>query len=239
MRPALLFAIVAGCAAARPTLAVTIDDLPWAGGVGPGDSEDAAAGRILSALAKHAVPATAFVICDRLAPGGGAVSRWHRAGIDLGNHSSSHRAVDRMSIDEWERDVSACQARLRALTGRAARWFRYPYLEMGRTVAQRDASLRVLRRHALLPAPVSVDPDDWRLDRDYVAALAAGDRAGARRIGVELIDRILRAVRARPPRKGPVLLLHANALTADYLDALLAALERKGVRFVSLSEALR
>jgi hypothetical protein len=42
---------------------------------------------------------------------------------------------------------------------------------------------------------------------------------------------------AREP--APVFLLHANEINADYLDAMLTKLERRGYRFMPLGEALR
>src|SRR5687768_16102603 len=50
----------------RPLLAVTIDDLPWVGGLSPADSESAATKRMLDALTSRRVPATGLATCSRI-----------------------------------------------------------------------------------------------------------------------------------------------------------------------------
>ncbi|MBN1424198.1 polysaccharide deacetylase family protein, partial [Candidatus Fermentibacteria bacterium] len=73
-----------------PRLAITIDDLPFVNAVKPGDSRIEATGRILSSLTAHDVPATGFVVCDRIGGQEEILQRWMDAGMELGNHSCSH-----------------------------------------------------------------------------------------------------------------------------------------------------
>ena len=98
--------------AANVPLAVTIDDLPFVGHTAPGEDVGAALGRIVTALGARRVPATGFVVCDRLRGAPDALARWRDAGLALGNHSSSHRAVDELPLDAWSADVRACRDRL-------------------------------------------------------------------------------------------------------------------------------
>ena len=199
------------------SLAVTIDDLPWVGPVAPGDSMEAGNRRILAALAEHHVAATGFVVCDR---GAEAVLRgWLTAGHTLGNHTSTHRAVDAVTEEVWEQDVVRCQATLDRLASSAAdaggmggtataggevdgttpveraRWFRFPYLRTGRTPERREAAHATLARLGLREAPVSVDTSEWALAKPYVDALAAKKAALAASIGEAYVDHMMRAVR--------------------------------------------
>jgi peptidoglycan-N-acetylglucosamine deacetylase len=247
---ALVVALLAPSGAApapeRLTLAVTLDDLPFVGGLGPGDTRPAATARILEALRHHHVPATGFVVCERIDDNPGLLTLWMKSGMELGNHSSSHAHLDAVALDDWTDDVCRCGERLAALTGAPVRWFRYPFLQMGATIARRDSALAVVRRCGHEVAQVSVDTGEWALVKPYVAALAAGDRDRVRAIGDAYIEHLLMAIdhyrdvaRQRTGRDvAQVLLLHANALAADSLDALLAAIEARGGRFVSLAEAL-
>lgn len=164
---------------ARPLVAVTIDDLPFLGEVGPGDSVSAATDRMLAALRKHQAPATGFVVCHRVKEGAPLLNRWLKAGLELGNHSSTHQHIDRMDLDAWERDVGQCKARIEEIAGRPARWFRYPFLQRGATPGLRDEGAARLARLGQEVATVSVDTGEWVLARPYVEALKAGDRARA------------------------------------------------------------
>ena len=248
--PALALALLS---APRPapgapveTVAITIDDLPFVGGVGPGDSVPAASARILAALAKHGVKAAGFVVCDRIRPKAPVLKAWLAAGHTLGNHSTTHRAFDRLDLAAWTADVRGCKARLEAVAGQPVPWFRYPYLQRGRTVAARDGGLAALRAMGHRPAPVSVDTGEWILVKPYVEALRRGDRQTAAAIGEAYVRHVVAASRhfrqvAQRQLGRPVphvLLLHANALAADHLDALLAALKADGFGFVPLETAL-
>lgn len=232
--------------APSPTLAVTLDDLPFVSGLGPGDSRPAATKRILAALNRHQAPATGFVVCGRINSNPGILELWLEAGCELANHSINHPHLDAVALPDWREEVCGCGETLSALTGRPVRWFRYPFLQMGQTAARRDSALALVEGCGHEIAHVSIDTGEWALVKPYVAALEAGDGELAREIGAAYVNHLLAATEhyrdlalARVGRDiGQVLLLHANALAADYLDTLLSALEARGWRFVSLEEAL-
>ena len=228
------------------TIAVTIDDLPWVGPVRPNESVGDGVGRIMAALEAHGAPATGFAVCNRVSGEAPVLRRWVGAGLGLGNHSTTHRHLDALSPKEWEEDVAGCRDVLAAIPG-ASRWFRYPFLQRGRTPERRDAGREALRRLGLDVAPVTIDTSEWALVEPYVTALRAGDEARAAEIAAAYVDHVVTATRhfravatARVGRPtAHVLLLHANALAADHLGALLDALTSDGARFVTLDEALR
>ena len=233
-------------ASAPLSLAVTLDDLPFVGALGPGDSRPAATARILEALRRHRVPATGFVVCQRIDDNPALLALWMKAGQELGNHSTTHAHLDAVALDDWTKDVCGCGERLAALTGARVRWFRYPFLQMGATIARRDSALAIVRHCGHEVAHISIDTGEWALVKPYVAALEAGDQDWVRALGEAYVEHLLAAIdhyrkvaRERAGRDvAQVLLLHANALAADHLDVLLAAIEARGWRFVSLAEAL-
>jgi len=195
-------------ASAPLSLAVTLDDLPFVGALGPGDSRPAATARILEALRRHRVPATGFVVCQRIDDNPALLALWMKAGQELGNHSTTHAHLDAVALDDWTKDVCGCGERLAALTGARVRWFRYPFLQMGATIARRDSALAIVRHCGHEVAHISIDTGEWALVKPYVAALEAGDQDWVRAIG------------------------------EAYVEHLLAAIEARGWRFVSLAEAL-
>jgi peptidoglycan/xylan/chitin deacetylase (PgdA/CDA1 family) len=242
-------AAVSRSVALPPRIAITIDDLPWVGPLAPGDTKEAATARLLAALARHGVPAAGFVNSERHGPPGPELDLWLDAGLELGNHSANHRAIDRAPLDEWLDDVRRCDAFLRETTGRAPRYFRFPFLQQGRTAARRDSAAAALAGLGYRTAHVSVDTADWLLARAYGETLDRNDGAAAARraeIVAAYVRHVVACVRHYQEfaRKefgrdvAHILLLHANALNADHLDSALGALEGDGFRFVALEEAL-
>lgn len=228
-------------------LAITIDDLPYVGPRVRGESVEDAVGRMVAALERHGAPATGFVVCDHLERQQGGLDPWLAGDLEVGNHSTSHTALDDLDLDTWREDVAACRDRLAAVTGSPPVYFRYPYLRTGRTRESRDAAAATLESLGHTRAPVSIDTSEWLLAGPYARAVAAGEHARAQAIADAYVDHIRLAARhyrdlarARVGRDiDHVLLLHANALAADHLDALLTMLEAEGFRFVSLERALR
>src|SRR4029077_17344871 len=94
---------------ARPTVALTFDDLPVHGALPPGLGRGDVARRILAALSqRHAPPPYGFVNAKALdgAPEPAEVLRlWQAAGHPLGNHTYSHMDLDANTAEAFERDV--------------------------------------------------------------------------------------------------------------------------------------
>jgi len=245
--PLFVLSLLATPAAARAPVAVTIDEVPWVGGLGPGDTAHKGTARILSALLKHKVQATAFVVCGRVGKSAPILRQWLSAGMPLGNHTWTHRDRSKLSDAEWQRDVTRCKALLEKVTGGPVPLFRYPFLHRGRTLKKRDDGLAILKGVGHQPAPVTIDTGEWALVKPYLKALRAGDKARAAMIGQTYVDHIMAATRryrrlaveeagAGVPH---ILLLHANAVAADHLDALLTALSADGHTFTPLQTALK
>ncbi len=229
-----------------PAIAVTVDDLPFVGPVGQTDSREVATDRILAALVRHKAPATGFVVAGRVPPEAPILRRWLRAGFELGNHSNTHPNLNEISLEEFENEVITCSRLLKKITGKSPRFFRYPMLQQGSTVERRDGARAILERLILRTAHVSVDTGEYVLVKPYVAALRAGNSTRAKEIGRAYLEHLITAVRhyrevarSRTGREvNHILLLHANALAADYLDDLLEALKSEGLRFITLEQAL-
>jgi peptidoglycan/xylan/chitin deacetylase (PgdA/CDA1 family) len=178
-----------------------------------------------------------------------SLNRWVDAGFDVGNHTYSHRTLSDIGLEAYLHDIEADEQvvdELQRRTGQEQRFFRYPYLEEGRTEAERKTLGEFLAEHRYTVAKVSVDFEDWawadardrciergdghaldRLEQNYLANAAA------------TLSWALVAAHQVYGRSIPqVLLLHANASTAHNLDALLTAFEKQGVRYIPLGEAL-
>jgi peptidoglycan/xylan/chitin deacetylase (PgdA/CDA1 family) len=212
----------------------------------PGESRVQATTRLLAALARYDAPAAGFVDCGRVDAGAPALRLWLQAGQLLGNHTSNHVDLDRVEPAVWIGAARSCDRYLRGLTGDSVIYFRYPYLHRGRTAARYQAARQALAELGEPIAPVTIVTLDWLLAAAYGDALRAHDSARARAIGAELVEHVARTAahyqEVARERVGHdvahILLLHANALVADYLDQVLARLRADGFRFVALPRAL-
>jgi peptidoglycan/xylan/chitin deacetylase (PgdA/CDA1 family) len=241
------------------TVAITVDDLPYAaGGVRPNLSPAAAPEAravnraILAALLRHHVPATGFVIgrgVDQLgATGPRLLRRWIAAGFDLGNHSYSHPDIDKLDLaaieDEIVKDEASFLPLMRA-AHRGTRFIRFPYNHTGDTQAKHDAIAAFIAARGYTMAVCTIDNEDFAFNDAYLAALSRHDAAAAGRIRQAYLDYTgieidyyaglnKQVFGYEPPQ---VMLLHDNRLNADVMDQVLELFERRGYTFASLQQA--
>jgi peptidoglycan/xylan/chitin deacetylase (PgdA/CDA1 family) len=261
---ALLLAAAASLhiGAAERTVAVTFDDLPAtsAGSVANDvASLEQLTGKLLSAVRKYSIPAVGFVNEGKLFVAGagpgdvdgriGLLRMWLDAGLELGNHTYSHRDLNTMPLEQFEADVLRGEAVTRGLLqekGQRLRYFRHPFLHVGSDLQKRRAFEAFLSTHGYTVAPVTVDNDEFVYAAAYAKALRLGNAADAGRIADDYLrymdevfsffEDVSRRVAGREIAQ--ILLLHANALNADRFDALAEALRHRGYRFVSVAQAL-
>lgn len=243
------------------TVAVTFDDLPAtsAGAVATDTAtlEDLTR-RLLTAIRQHNVPAIGFVNESGLRAGPtaddmerriGLLRMWLDAGLELGNHTYSHRDLNTIPLDQFQADVLRGETVTRALLkerGRTPRFFRHPFLHVGADLETRRAFEAFLVGHGYTVAPVTIDNDEFVYAAEYAGALRRGDRAAAERIAddyLRYIDEVFSFFEEVSRRTvgreiAQVLLLHANSLNADRFGAVADAIARRGYSFVRLSDAL-
>jgi glyoxylase-like metal-dependent hydrolase (beta-lactamase superfamily II)/peptidoglycan/xylan/chitin deacetylase (PgdA/CDA1 family) len=270
MRPRLLswplLLAAAACATTPPApppapaeqarVAITIDDLPFVGGLAPGDTREAATDRLVAALRRHQAPVTAFVTCRGLEKDGALLDRWTAPPppvegkppalppVVFGHHSTSHRSLNEVPVAQWLEDVRSCGEAIAARPA-GSRWFRYPFLQQGKERPVRDQAAEGLKGLGYRVGQVTIDTADWQYAQVYAAALARGDQGEAERIAADYVDHIRMAAkryrtyaREKLGRDVPhVLLLHANGLNADHLGRVLQALQDMGFGFITLEEA--
>jgi peptidoglycan/xylan/chitin deacetylase (PgdA/CDA1 family) len=251
----LALALAAGGSAPRgATVAFTIDDLPASRSGSIADLRRIHAG-LLANFRAAGIPAIGFVNESKLRIPGEEAAReklladWLDAGHDLGNHGNRHVRFHDASIEAMRIDVldgEKVTRRLLAARGRAPRWYRHPTLNTGRDSASRAAFEAFLGEYGYAVAPVTMDNDEWIYAAAYDKARARGDRTAVARLGRDYL-RYMEEVTTFHERLGRrlfgrdiahTLLLHANALNAEYLDDLAAMFRRRGYRFVTLEEAM-
>ena len=238
-------------------MVVTVDDLP----VGPPnrhtlDQQRWITDRLVASLVERSVPAVGFVNQSKVEVGGqvdparvALAERWLEAGLELGNHGHSHLDLHRVGVDAWFDDVDRGEAVLRpmmAARGLRLRYFRYPFLHTGRSVSEQRRTARGLVDRGYTVAPVTIDNGEWIYGDVYADAFNRGDEAMMDRLAPSYIDYMLDVVEFYEGQAGEivgrpiphVLLVHAYALNAAHLGALLDRLASDGWRWVTLEEAL-
>src|SRR5438046_4262460 len=175
---ALLFAT---SAAARPQIAITIDDLPVHAPYPPGLTPLEVNRQMIAGLKAGHVPATAFVNAVNVKDSATleALREWRAAGFVLGNHTWSHPHLSEMTIAEFETELTKDGPVLEKLgAGTDWRWFRYPFLDEGKDEAQRVAARQVLAKHGYRVAAVTTGFSDWAWTPAHARCAARHDAAG-------------------------------------------------------------
>ncbi|MEN1729663.1 MAG: polysaccharide deacetylase family protein [Pseudomonadota bacterium] len=242
-----------------PTMAVTIDDLPIATASRfNAEQKQIITRRLLETLTTRGVPAIGFVNEVQLFNEEGEIeseevallTQWLDAGMELGNHGYSHLSLNREDPMIWMADVDrgdTITQRLLKARGQTADWFRHPFLHVGRSAEVQAQTAEFLADEGYRIAPISIDNSDWIYADAYAWAWLAGDEEQMNRLGTDYVRYMLEVVEFYEDQSLKIvgeplphtLLIHANALNADWLDELLDALGERGYRWVDLDTATR
>jgi peptidoglycan/xylan/chitin deacetylase (PgdA/CDA1 family) len=238
-------------------VAITVDDLP-AGAAQSMSAQEITdmTTHIVTTLKQQQIPAVGFVNENKLYLRTGevdariaALNQWLDAGLELGNHAFSHPSFNRVGLKDFEESVirgETVTKLLLAQHGKTMRYFRHPYLDVGRDLQTRRELESFLTARGYHIAPVTLDPEDWAFAPIYDAAKRSGDTALQQQIAAAFLkyadavfeydEQFSRDLLGYEPRQ--IILLHGNNLEADHLGDLLDLLRKRGYRFVTLQDAL-
>ena len=257
----LLFVLAAAVPslAQRPDrrIAVTIDDLPVVSTRKDIENRRSITRKLLGHITKAKVPAIGFVNENKLYKDGKPaveeielLEMWIEAGLELGNHTYSHRSLNRFELEDYKDDVTKGEEITRGLVKKynaKLRYFRHPYLQTGRTMEVKAEFAEFLRGRGYTIAPVTFDNGDYIFARAYDIAFDRGDKKLMREAGdayVKYMEAKLdywerQSVELFGREVMQTMLLHANFINSDYFDDLARMMKKRGYRFVTLEEALR
>ncbi|MBS1790150.1 MAG: polysaccharide deacetylase family protein [Acidobacteria bacterium] len=249
----LIFCGAGVCAQTRE-VAITIDDLPLNGAQFDPARIRRMTENFLAAIKKHQMPVVGFVNESLLYRTGETDARlailklWIEGGIELGNHTFSHLGFANAKLADYEDDFVRGEAVTRLLMKpNKPRYFRHPFLQMGKTAEDEKAFEEFIAARGYKTAPVTIDILDWMIVSAFEKARGQSDAEAVRRVSEEYVkfaerkfdycDQVAQELFGRPIKH--ILLLHANELTAENLDALATMLKRKGYKFISVEQALQ
>jgi len=226
-------------------LCITFDDAPTGEGAFLSGPERTA--RLIAQLETHEIPQVVFYcVTGQISwhRGHQRLAQYARAGHLIANHSHTHPAPETDGAAAYMADLRVADDSLRQFATFTP-WFRYPFLNEGRTEPVRDSIRAALRVLGYRNGYVTIDTWDWYLDRRCRDAAEEGvaiDTAALGQIYVEMIwqavqfyDNMAHEVLGSAPVH--VLLLHENDLEALFIGDLAGCLRTHGWEITTPSVA--
>jgi peptidoglycan/xylan/chitin deacetylase (PgdA/CDA1 family) len=251
-----LCALCANAQSGHREIAITVDDLP----AGSADHMSGAeivemTTKLVGTLRDQKVPAVGFVNEKKLFKPGEADERikalnlWLDNGFELGNHTYSHASLNRIPLKDWEEEVVRGETVTRSLLEAHKmhmRYFRHPYLDVGRDLQTRREAEAFLAGRGYHIAPITMDAWDWMYAGVYEDARRRGDSALEQQLlssylsytgqVFDYYEKFSKDLIGYEPKQ--IILLHGNWLEADHIGDLLDLLRKRGYQFITLQDAL-
>ena len=239
------------------TIAVTIDDLPVVSTRRDIENRREITRKLLGHVRKAKVPAIGFVNENKLYSGDqrdekhvDLLRMWLDVGLELGNHTYSHKSLNSISLADYEADLLKGETITRELLAsrkKQLRYFRHPFLQTGRSLEVKAQFNEFLAKHGYTIAPISFDNADYIFSRAYDNAFDKKDAVLMKRVGEAYVPYMeskldyweRQSVKLFGREISETLLIHANFINSDYFDDLAAMIRKRGYRFVTLEEALK
>ncbi len=166
---------------------------------------------LLDILARYDVKATFFLVGDWVDKYPESVKALGDAGMEVMNHSNHHDHFNRLTADEIVADVTACNDKVKAITGIAPTLIRCPYGEYD------DHVISAIRSMGMEPIQWDVDSLDWK---DYDAKT--------------IFKRVTENL-----QPGSIVLFHNAALhTPEALPSILEFMQQNGYTVVPIGQLI-
>ena len=213
--------------------------------------------KLIFKIRAEGIPVVGFVNENKLEVNGKLDSQrvnilktWLGSGIEVGNHTFSHKSANSVPVSEFEQDIIQGERTLKELMaerGMKLRYFRHPFLMTGRSRAVNDEITKFLIDHGYTIAPVTIDNSEWIFSVAYDKAKNIGDTSMMKMVGLEYIKYMKAKLQyfERQSYKlfgrqiNQILLIHSNRLNSEYFTILCAMMKEQGYKFISLEEALK
>lgn len=222
-------------------IAITIDDLPFVG-----ESGNFHLNMIIEAIKADEIPATGFVIADKIRPDNWEVlHKFHDAGLGLGNHTLTHANLNQINADAYIREIDEADKILLPLLTEP-KFFRYPYLAM----SEGSKKMRVMdflstKKYQI--APITIDSKDFIFNQLLLSVPESGRRSFLDALRTCYLEYIWQQTLQAEEKnrfnhkndQAQILLIHANLLNAYVLPDIIKLYKQNGFRFVNLETALK
>lgn len=161
---------------------------------------------ILNTLKKHNACATFFVVGNKVEFYRDELKRMLAEGSEIGNHSYSHKWLNRLSEDEFKNEINKTQEAVKKVTGYAPKLFRPTY----------GGYTNKLKTYTYLTFVLwDVDSLDWKVKRK---------------------EKILNNVLPNVKDGSIILMHDNHSYAVEALEKVITSLKEKGYQFVTVSE---
>ncbi len=166
---------------------------------------------ILNILDEYGVKTTFFLVKFWAEKFQDDVKEIHARGHEIGNHSSTHPNMTKLSSEEMQKELLGLEEAVMSVTGKKPTVFRPPFGAYNNTL------IEVCGENGYQVIQWSVDSMDWKK--------LSGD---------QIVERVCRNV-----KPGSIVLFHNNAdKVEEYLPAILSKLKEEGYSVVPVSELI-
>ena len=204
--------------------------------------------KLLQPFAANKIPVIGFVNECHFSDGLKEIlAMWKEAGAELGNHTCSHPDLNSTPVEAYEADIERGEKLTTEILGHRPRYFRHPFLHVGKDAAKKRAINDFLKSRGYTVAPVTLDNSDYLFAAAYMSALQGSNGSIAEKIRetylsyMESIFQFFekRSIEVTGHEVRQTLLIHASQLNADAMPQLLEMMKRRGYQIVTLSRALQ
>lgn len=172
------------------------------------------------------------------------ISIYDSAGHVISNHSFSHPALSKTTVEDFVADVVLNHDLISNFRSFQP-FFRFPYLDKGG--GKHKQVLKSLALQGYTDGYVTVLTHDWYINKLLIDAVNNEEFIDYRKFGRWYVDVIVSGAEfmfEQYSQKGleqpaHILLLHANDVNALYFDLLIDAFKKKGWLFVSMDKAYK
>lgn len=195
--------------AEKKLVALTFDD-------GPGKYTN----ELLDILQKEQVPATFFLLGNRVSGNETIIKRMVKDGHEVGGHSYSHPKLTTLSKSKITKEMTNCKKAIEKVTGVEMALFRAPYGAVNNTVKScaKAADLKLINW--------SVDTYDWKVSKENQSYAQS-----------EILKKIFSG-KYKVTDGGIVLMHDVHENSVDSVAAVIYYLKQNGYEFVTVSELL-
>jgi len=167
--------------------------------------------QILDILDQYNVNTTFFLVGFWIDKYGEVLEEIHRRGHEIGNHSTTHPQMSKLTAQEIKKELETTGEKIKAVTGKDPILFRPPFGDYNNKV------IDIAQQLGYYSIQWDVDSLDWK------------------EFGVEpVVDRVLKRV-----NNGSIVLFHNNAkYVSDFLPIILDRLIKEGYTIVPVSQLI-
>jgi peptidoglycan/xylan/chitin deacetylase (PgdA/CDA1 family) len=233
-------------------IALTVDDLPLHGAIVDESERLKISKDLLDLIDQHHIPNVfGFVNAEKVAKNPSLIEilkLWIERGHSLGNHTYSHEDLSMISKEAFIEEIKRGELVLSKLSkSKPFKYFRFPFLHEGNTQTKRNSIRNYLKTSGYTYSPVTIDYKDYLFNEPLVRCLKSEDRQALKKLREFHLENAMRLFKnqiggARTLFNkdiAHIMLIHVGISQAQWFGDVASALEKLGVKWISLDEALK